>query len=46
MANPDRVAGYVDYLLKEIDLYQSDAFHLDTIYFGGGHSFCFDPAAN
>lgn len=36
MANPDRVAGYVDYLLKEIDLYQSDAFHLDTIYFGGG----------
>lgn len=36
MANPDRVASYVDYLLKEIDLYQSDAFHLDTIYFGGG----------
>lgn len=36
MANPDRVAGYVDYLLEEIDLYKRDHYHLDTIYFGGG----------
>lgn len=32
----DRMDQYVDYLIKEIQLYQNKDYTLDTIYFGGG----------
>ena len=30
------IEDYVDYLIKEMDLYQDRGYLLDTIYFGGG----------
>lgn len=36
MTNPERVQIYIDYLLKEIKLYEDSSRIIDTIYFGGG----------
>lgn len=32
----DKMAKYVDYLIKEINLYKDGHYFVDTIYFGGG----------
>lgn len=31
-----KIDTYVDYLIKEMDLYDGEAYQVDTIYFGGG----------
>lgn len=36
VTNPERVEKYVDYVVKEMDLYRHENYSLDTIYFGGG----------
>lgn len=34
--NDQMIEGYVEHLIKEIALYQTDAYEVDTIYIGGG----------